>query len=91
MSSRKQVKHDPKVGDLIEIKASRKNPAYVSKLNGDRPFGSFYVPSTIIGIWLGFEIIDLGVDRVECETFLYEGQRHVIINGTWRKIGSSNT
>lgn len=90
MSSRKPSRKEPKVGDLIEIKASRKNPAYVSKLNGDRPFGSFFVPTSIIGIWLGFEIIDLGVDKSECEVFLYEGQRHVLINGNWKKLKSSN-
>ena len=91
MSSRKQSRKEPKVGDLIEIKASRKNPAYVSRLSGDRPVGSLYVPTSIVGIWLGFEIIDLGVDKVECEIFLYQGQRHVLINGTWKKLSSSNT
>ena len=79
-------KNLPKLGDLIEIRAGRKNPAYVVRLDGNRPIGSMYVPTSIVGIWLGYELIDLGVDLVECETFLHEGQRHVLINGTSKKI-----
>lgn len=91
MSSQKLANSDLTVGDLIEIRASKKNPAYVSKLKGNRPSESFYVPTLITGIWLGLELIDLGVDWVECETFLYEGQRYVLINGSLKKIKQSNT
>lgn len=87
VSSRKPNRKEPKAGDLIEIKASRKSPAYVAKLNGNRPVSSLYVPTSIIGVWLGVELIDLGVDHVECDVFLYEGKRHVIINGSWKKLG----
>lgn len=47
------------------------------------------MPTSIVGIWLGFEIVDLGVDKVECETFLYQGQRHVLINGTTKPVLSN--
>lgn len=73
-------------GDLIEIRAGKKNPAYIARLNGDRPVGNLYVPTSIVGVWLGWEPIDLGVDVVQCETFLYEGARHVLLNGTWKKL-----
>lgn len=91
MSSQKPSRKDPRVGDLIQIRASRKNPAYVAKLDGNKPVSSLYVPTSIVGIWLGLEFIDLGVDYVECEIFLHEGHRHVLINGTWEKLEASNT
>lgn len=75
-----------KPGELIEITATKKNPAYIAKLNGSKPCSSLYVPTSVMGIWLGYELVDLGVDWVECEVFLYQDARHVLINGTWKKI-----
>ena len=75
-----------KPGELIEITATKKNPAYIAKLNDSKPCSSLYVPTSVIGIWLGYELVDLGIDWVECEVFLYQNSRHVLINGTWKKI-----
>lgn len=73
------------IGDLIEISASRKNPAYVTRLEGNRLVGSFYVPVSIVGVYLGTEPINLSVDWVDCVVFLYDGSRHALINGTFKK------
>jgi hypothetical protein len=75
-----------KVGDLIEVTATRKNPAYVTRLEGVKPIGSLYVPTSIVGVYLGIEPVDLNVDWVDCVIFLHEGARHAIINGDFKKL-----
>lgn len=75
-----------KVGDLIKIAASRKNPAYIMKLRDSEPAGSFYAPDSIVGVYLGHELVNLSVDWVECTIFLYDGSRHALINGGFKKL-----
>lgn len=75
-----------KSGDLVEIKASTWGPACISRLEGDKPTGNLFVPTSVVGVWLGVEFINLGIDIVECDTFLYEGSRHVLISGACKKI-----
>jgi hypothetical protein len=78
--------HKIKTGDLIEITATRKNPAYITRLDGSTPVGSFYVPTSIVGIYLGSEPVNLSVDWVDCVVFLHEGARHALINGDFKKM-----
>ena len=75
-----------KPGELIEITATKKNPTYVTRLEGSRPAGSFYTPTSIVGVYLGSEPVDLGVDWVNCAIFLHEGSRHALINGSFKKL-----
>lgn len=86
MSSQKRKVEIIRVGDLIEITPSRKNPAYIVKLDNEKRTGGVYVPTSILGVYLGHELIDLGVDWAECDVFLYENHRHALINGTCKKV-----
>ena len=85
MSSQKRKKRGLKVGDLIEVTPSRKNPAYIVKLDNEKMAGKIYVPTSILGVYLGYELIDLSIDWVECQVFLYQGTKHALINGTLKK------
>ncbi len=75
-----------KLGELIEITATKKNPAYITRLEGSRPVGSFYVPASIVGVYLGTEPVNLSVDWADCVIFLHEGSRHALINGDFKKL-----
>lgn len=78
---------DFEVGDLVEIGPRAGQAAYVVDLDGDKPGSGFYVVTPIIVVWLGVDFVDFGIDRVECDVFLYEGQRHALINGACEKLG----
>lgn len=75
-----------KFGDLVEISTSGTSPAYIARLNSDGSLEASYIPVSIIGVWLGKEFVDLGVDKVELESFLHEGQKHVLISGNLKKV-----
>ena len=91
MLSQKRKRGNPKIGDLIEIIPARKNPAYIMKLEGDRPVGGIYVPTSVLGVYLGWQTIDLHVDWVECQVFLYNDSKHALINGTLKKFREKQT
>ena len=91
MLSQKRKRGSLKVGDLIEIIPSNKNPAYIMKLDSSKAIGGIYVPTSILGVYLGCDLIDLSVDWVECQVFLYQGVRHALINGTLKKYREKPT
>jgi hypothetical protein len=79
------ISRDLNASDLVELN-NPDDTVFIAPLDGCRPGTTIAAPRHLLGIYLGCEQIDFSIDWVECDVFLYQERKYVMIHGDLVKV-----